>query len=193
MADKEYIEREANCKDCICYDVCFVVRHNGDDRVLRNSPCKHFRNKADVAEVRHGECPICGGTQVLRQDCDNGYYVEVDAEQQEMSVWLGDECLAVFSIEHCPNCGAKMDGTEIIGDSLIAHGVVAQEWISVKDRLPDKGGCYLIHQKAETWIGEVIQTAHWNETAQKFRGAQAGCFMEFVTHWMPLPPAPKGE
>ena len=51
MADKEYIEREANCKDCICYDVCFVVRHNGDDRVLRNSPCKHFRNKADVVEV----------------------------------------------------------------------------------------------------------------------------------------------
>lgn len=72
-------------------------------------------------------------------------------------------------------------------------GVTVQEWISVEDRLPDKGGCYLIHQKAETWIGEVIQTAHWNETAQNFRGAQAGCFMEFVTHWMPLPQPPKGE
>ena len=65
---------------------------------------------ADVVEVRHGECPICGGKQVLRQDCNNGYYVEVDVEQQEMSVWFGDECLAVFSIDYCPNCGAKMDG-----------------------------------------------------------------------------------
>ena len=58
-----------------------------------------------------------------------------------------------------------------IADYLIDNGVTVQEWISVEDRLPDKGGCYLIHQKAETWIGEVIQTAHWNETEQKFRGA----------------------
>ena len=82
---------------------------------------------------------------------------------------------------------------EVFADHLIAHGVTVHEWISVKDRLPDKGGCYLICQKAETWIGEVIQTARWNETEQEFRGAEAGCFMRFVTHWMPLPPAPKRE
>lgn len=65
---------------------------------------------ADVIELRHGECPICGGKQDIKQDCNNGYYVEVDREQCEMSVWLDDECLAVFSIDYCPNCGAKMDG-----------------------------------------------------------------------------------
>lgn len=94
MADKEYIEREANCKDCICYDVCFVVRHNGDDRVLRNSPCKHFRNKADVVEVRHGEwvkvADLCG-IEVLRCSVCGAEHPRV-------------------ATAYCCDCGAKMDG-----------------------------------------------------------------------------------
>ena len=65
---------------------------------------------ADVVEVKHGRCPVCNGKKAILQDCDNEIYVEVDAEQQEMSVWIGDECIAVFSIDYCPNCGCKMDG-----------------------------------------------------------------------------------
>ena len=33
---------------------------------------------------------------------------------------------------------------ENIADDLITHGVTVQEWISVKDRLPDKDGCYIV-------------------------------------------------
>lgn len=65
---------------------------------------------ADVAPVVHGRCPICSGRKILTQDCDNGYSVEVDAEQGEMSIWQGDTCLTVISIDYCPNCGAMMDG-----------------------------------------------------------------------------------
>lgn len=65
---------------------------------------------ADVVPVVHGRCPICSGQEVLAQDCDNGYSVEVDAEQGEMSIWQGDTCLTVISIDYCPNCGVKMDG-----------------------------------------------------------------------------------
>ena len=66
------------------------------------------------------------------------------------------------------------------------------EWISVGERLPDKGGYYLICQKSDLWFDEIIQTARWNNKNRKFRGAQAGCFMEYVTHWMPLPSPPEG-
>ena len=64
---------------------------------------------ADVAPVVHGSCEVCRGESVITQDCDNGYSIEVDAEQSELAVWYGDQCLAVFSIDFCPNCGAKMD------------------------------------------------------------------------------------
>lgn len=66
--------------------------------------------RADVAPVVHGRCPICSGRKILTQDCYNDYSVEVDAEKGEMSVWQGDACLTVISIDYCPNCGAKMDG-----------------------------------------------------------------------------------
>lgn len=68
---------------------------------------------ADVAPVVHGRCPVCSGKEVLAQDCDNGYCVEIDAEQAEMTIWQGDTCLAVISIDFCPNCGARMDGDSV--------------------------------------------------------------------------------
>jgi hypothetical protein len=47
----EYIEREAvTCADCIHYDIC-IFHYKGNE----NEKCMHFKNKADVVEVRHGE------------------------------------------------------------------------------------------------------------------------------------------
>lgn len=73
---------------------------------------KEYEDAADVATVRHGRCPVCSGQEVLAQDCDNGYSVEIDAESQEMTLWNGDTCLAAISVDYCPVCGAKMDGAE---------------------------------------------------------------------------------
>lgn len=99
----EYIEREA-------------VRN----AILGEHPDLHYPSwyaniidsipVADVAPVVHGRCPICSGRKILTQDCYNDYYIEVDAEQGEMSVWIENACLTVISIGYCPNCGAKMDG-----------------------------------------------------------------------------------
>lgn len=55
-------------------------------------------------------CPICTGKEVLTQDCDNGYSVEIDVEQSELTVWQGDTYLTSIPIEYCPVCGAKFNG-----------------------------------------------------------------------------------
>ena len=39
------------CKNCIHYDVCFIVKQDGDGRVLKNSPCKHFKDNSLVLDL----------------------------------------------------------------------------------------------------------------------------------------------
>ncbi len=98
----EYIEREVTCEDCIHYAIC-IFHHHGDE----NKKCVHFKNKANVVEVRHGEwlltkeplgwqdvdcveCSACRDSWVCGEDFDFDYCKDY---------W-----------QYCPNCGAKMDG-----------------------------------------------------------------------------------
>jgi hypothetical protein len=83
------------------------------------------------------------------------------------------------------------DATEQAYKNGYADGFAASknEWIIVEDRLPEKSGKYLVCTKNSN----VYQTkfysypenvgGHWG---QKDKGKS-------ITHWMPLPDAPKGE
>ena len=82
-----------------------------------------------------------------------------------------------------------------IADHLISNGVTVQEWISVKDRLPEEGEYVLCVLKGFNYGGK-IQVCKF-VPADKFKDKPY--FEHFrngfpsVTHWMPLPPLPKGE
>ena len=88
-----HIEREAACKDCIHYDVCYHIAHYGRETET-DKPCEKFKS-ADVVEVVHskwifytdgsGECERCHIRQKNVWDYDN---------------WQN----------FCGHCGAKMDG-----------------------------------------------------------------------------------
>ena len=105
-----------------------------------------------------------------------------------------------------------VDPTEAVADYLLDSGVTVQEWISVKDRLPEFPGHYLVCTSINYWHGGCMDinenhkyhqsgtpvgydgstmsvldcyydvTGHWNRVCDKH-----------VTHWMPLPHPPKGE
>lgn len=92
---------ESICPSCAHYPVCRAV----DNQIC--TECNQY-----MPTVRHGRCPVCSGQEVLAQDCDNGYSVEIDAESQEMTLWNGDTCLAAISVDYCPVCGSRMDGAE---------------------------------------------------------------------------------
>ena len=78
--------------------------------------------------------------------------------------------------------------TEIVADRLIAHGVTVQEWISVKDRLPESGKDAVLI--ALRWgavdIGWCEEGRWGSEFVNEYDDGE-------VTHWMPLPQPPKGE
>ena len=65
-----------------------------------------------------------------------------------------------------------------LADHLIANGVTVQEWISVKDRLPETEDVFLC----------------WSKDLADMMFCYTSDFMQLeVTHWMPLPEPPKGE
>ena len=96
--------------------------------------------------------------------------------------------------------GCARHWAEVIADGLIAHGVTVQEWISVKDRLPDnKEYDWVLAQVVEDngfmhipTVMEYRQSRNdWFEETYGWLSDHNGVFT--VTHWMPLPQPPKGE
>ena len=100
---------------------------------------------------------------------------------------------------------------EFIADFLIHSGVTVQEWISVKDRLPDEHESLFARYKGtDKWRNamfttisdrvivcaeyengkRIVKTANTVDGVWKVKDIFCPCK---VTHWMPLPQPPKGE
>ena len=65
-----------------------------------------------------------------------------------------------------------------------------QEWISVEDRLPEENGRYLVCIKVSHQLFENLTTIAVLDY-NKSHGFYLYSIAESVTHWMPLPEAPK--
>ena len=80
--------------------------------------------------------------------------------------------------------------TEYLADHLISHGVTVQEWISVKDRLPEPWKQVLIYSRYD-----FCEVALYIGIPGKWRVTWNHEMLDAdsVTHWMPLPEPPKGE
>ena len=89
-----------------------------------------------------------------------------------------------------------------IVDALIENGVTVQEWISVKDRLPEESGLYItfgctavpvrLPHNFDKDMGKFGVWWDYDTDGKKhprYRFIEA----EDITHWMPLPNLPKGE
>ena len=84
-----------------------------------------------------------------------------------------------------------------IADHLISHGVTVQEWISVKDRLPDQSGEVLVIVSGNPQKNITLNFAYELVEYDPYDGWIMEMWPEWedavVTHWMPLPLPPKGE
>lgn len=78
-----------------------------------------------------------------------------------------------------------------IADYLISNGVTAQEWISVKDRLPEAGGYVVCIAKRNPFsrfmpmVARIEKNGWVNPITEQY--------ISEVTNWMPIPQQPKGE
>ena len=81
---------------------------------------------------------------------------------------------------------------EYTADLMIANGVTVQQWISVKDRLPEYDQVVLCYKDDRG----VRTGKHLAATYADGVSAFKDCCRDYAfgaTHWMPLPKPPKGE
>ena len=77
-------------------------------------------------------------------------------------------------------------------EELISHGVTVQEWISVKDRLPEYDQVVLCYKDDRgVRIGKHMP-ATYADGVVAFKDLVRD-YAFGATHWMPLPLPPKGE
>ena len=92
-------------------------------------------------------------------------------------------------IEVLCNVPGYLIGADGLADHLIANGVTVQEWIPVKDRLPEDSVAVNLHTRSGV-VGTGFYDKQTKSWVQCYSG---GSLVVDVTHWMPMPEPPKEE
>ena len=91
---------------------------------------------------------------------------------------------------HCLPSGIHEEQEKCrIADYLLANGVTVQEWIPVSEPPEWDGRFFVARYDSVTKI--PFTDILWFERGQWWNRLHGGNFA--VTHWMPMPPLPKGE
>ena len=84
-----------------------------------------------------------------------------------------------------------VDPIESVADYLLDSGVTVQEWISVKDMMPEAGGYVVCIAKRNPFsrfmpmVARIEKNGWVNPITEQY--------ISEVTHWMTIPQPPKGE
>ena len=92
----------------------------------------------------------------------------------------------------CANDYSDHTEDEYIADTLLDNGVTVQEWISVKERLPEIGRKCLIANREIVVRGWLRPDGVW-KTGVSSDEVWSKFSLHTPTHWMPLPEPPKEE
>ena len=85
---------------------------------------------------------------------------------------------------------------EKIADHLIAHSVTVQEWVSVKDKLPEEDGQYLIFTTKYFTPDHIDEIDHIDGIEISGYSKRFGFLSKnglYAKYWCEMPQPPKGE
>ena len=104
---------------------------------------------------------------------------------------IREKLVELLQHDNCPLFMVFGDKVDVLADYLIANGVTVQEWIPASEP-PETNGCYLVAGNLR-WDGKpMAREAYWS--GDDWLSCDGKCnITRRITHWMPLPRAPKGE
>ena len=107
---------------------------------------------------------------------------------------MREKLIEILRVPIYPHLDA--DPAEVVADYLLDNGVTIQKWIPVTERLPEEEGWYLVYTTPNREHKSINKAMFckgyaWGNFEPYWCGA--GGHWANVTHWMPLPEAPKGE
>ena len=94
-------------------------------------------------------------------------------------------------VELLADAGMGKTERNFLAEQLIANGVTVQEWISVKDRLPEVGGYVVCIAKRNPFSRFIPMVARIEKNG--WVNPITEQYISEVTHWTPMPNPPKGE
>lgn len=117
----------------------------------------------------------------------------IDREAAIKAIYESDH----FSVRECFGWSAR----EIEEVLRAVTATPVPQWISIKDRLPDVAGMYIVTACDEwcshgegIWYDTVVVVAEYSGSCWNWNDNGIDCDIDdLVTHWMPLPEPPKGE
>ena len=122
----------------------------------------------------------------------------MDVREKLVELLKTSACPSTFICDPtCKYYGFEDCFPERFADYLIAHGVTVQEWISVKDKLPDQSGEVLVivsgNPQKNITLDCAYELAEYDPYSEWIMEMWPEWEDAVVTHWMPLPQPPKGE
>ena len=122
----------------------------------------------------------------------------MDVREKLVELLKTSACPSTFICDPtCKYYGFEDCFPERFADHLIANGVMVQEWISVRDKLPDQSGEVLVIVSGNPQKNITLNCAYELAEYDPYDGWIMEMWPEWedavVTHWMPLPEMPKGE
>lgn len=121
----------------------------------------------------------------------------VEKQIEEMAKVMCDDCASDVAPCRLNKEGKLCNDVVQQANALYNAGYRKQEWISVEDRLPEKNGQYLVTNGKKITIEQFSHpnclTAFSKPSFCFWDNSGDGWWrkLNFPTHWMPLPEAPK--
>lgn len=161
-----------------------------EEAIKNRENCLEYLEKSGPLATKENVQAVRLSLEALREKAEREKNAPLTREKLvELLRYADDSCVNTGCMECSHMKRGRSCKAYFYADYLLADGVTVQEWIPVSEP-PKEDGRYFVARYdyvTKTPFADIL----WFEKGQWWNRLHGGNFA--VTHWMPMPPLPKGE